>query len=945
MITAGPKVIPVSPNDRHYPKLPALIFLLGLVAVLSGYLVLQYLETKMIETAGNSLSLAAADIADKLDRVLFERYSDSKVMAKATETYLRNRSALTTYLDTVQQSYPVYLWIAATDGTGTIVAATNPASIGQDRSQQDWFQAVRNGNPLHVRDVAVSADSGNVPAVAFTAPIITLQEQFLGVVTSRVGLPILEDAVVRTIRTFRAREGFFGHLEYQLLTESGDVFVDSLKEQAGPINLRQLGLPSAQLFPSGKPGYITEQHLRRHVPVLTGYAQTEGYGRFRGLNWGVLVRLDLRDVLAPIRKVQWILGGVAAAVLFPLMGFLLWSSVRLRREWSEAQTQRIRAEEAEQKLRDIVEHSTNLFYAHTGDHVMTYLSPQARAYVGCDPADVPITWTEFLTDNPVNQKGIDLTQRAIETGQAQPPYELELKAKDGRTLWVVVHEAPVVRDGKTVAVVGSLTDITERKRAEEERARLAHDRLLLLESTGDGIYGIDAQGRCTFINQSAARMLGYEPDELLGKDMHALIHHSRSDRSSYPVCDCPIYRAFRVGHGCRVDDEVLWRRDGTAFPADYSSSPILEGEVIKGVVVTFTDITERKRAEVALQKSEARLQAILDFSPAMIFLKDSEGRYLHVNRQFERAFHIANDDIVGKTDADVFLPPQAAAFHANDRKVLEAGGPLEFEEVALHDDGPHTSIVCKFPLHDASGKPYAIGGIVTDITERKRAEAIRGQLLDKVIVAQEDERRRIARELHDETEQALASLLIGLRAMEEAPTLEEARQRVSELRRVAAQSLDELQRLVLGLRPSLLDELGLAAALQRLCTEFAQAHGIRVELHVGSLDGCRLPSSMESTLYRIVQEALTNTAKHASATTASILIQLTSSTVRMVAEDNGCGFNLEAVRQVAGPTDRLGLYGMQERTAILGGTFTIESAIGQGTTIYVDIPLPSGVLL
>jgi signal transduction histidine kinase len=167
---------------------------------------------------------------------------------------------------------------------------------------------------------------------------------------------------------------------------------------------------------------------------------------------------------------------------------------------------------------------------------------------------------------------------------------------------------------------------------------------------------------------------------------------------------------------------------------------------------------------------------------------------------------------------------------------------------------------------------------------------------------------------------------------------------VSELRRVAAQSLDELQRLVLGLRPSLLDELGLAAALQRLCTEFAQAHGIRVELHVGSLDGHRLPSSTETALYRIAQEALANTAKHAGATAASVLVQLTASSARMVVEDNGCGFDLEAARLAAVPTGCLGLYGMQERTAILTGTFTIESAVGRGTTIYVEIPLLSGAL-
>jgi PAS domain S-box-containing protein len=134
------------------------------------------------------------------------------------------------------------------------------------------------------------------------------------------------------------------------------------------------------------------------------------------------------------------------------------------------------------------------------------------------------------------------------------------------------------------------------------------------------------------------------------------------------------------------------------------------------------EIVERKRAELAVRESEARLQAVLDNSPAIIFLKDVHGRYLHINRQFEHAFQMARDEVVGKTDPDLFPAAQAASFRANDRRVLRAGGPVEFEETARYHDGQHTSIVSKFPLRDAGGSIYAICGIATDITSRKQAE-------------------------------------------------------------------------------------------------------------------------------------------------------------------------------------------------------------------------------
>ena len=134
------------------------------------------------------------------------------------------------------------------------------------------------------------------------------------------------------------------------------------------------------------------------------------------------------------------------------------------------------------------------------------------------------------------------------------------------------------------------------------------------------------------------------------------------------------------------------------------------------------DITDRKRAEEALRESQALLKTIMDNCPAMIFLKDPQGRYLFANQEFERLTGPRVFEVVGKTDFEIFPQEQAAAFHANDMQVLEAGAPLTFEEVALHEDGPHISVVCKFPLFDEAKKLYALGGIVTDITERRQAE-------------------------------------------------------------------------------------------------------------------------------------------------------------------------------------------------------------------------------
>jgi len=169
---------------------------------------------------------------------------------------------------------------------------------------------------------------------------------------------------------------------------------------------------------------------------------------------------------------------------------------------------------------------------------------------------------------------------------------------------------------------------------------------LLLESAGDGIYGIDLRGRCIFINGTGAGMLGYTADEIVGRNMHYLIHHSRQDETLIPLCDCRIFRAFRDGRGEQADDEVLWRRDGSCFPARYASHPILDGEQVVGAVVTFSDISDSKRIERELQASHALLERrVAERTAELSSAHESLRRlssHLSTLREEERA-HIARD--------------------------------------------------------------------------------------------------------------------------------------------------------------------------------------------------------------------------------------------------------------------------------------------------------------
>ncbi|HEY6168033.1 MAG TPA: PAS domain S-box protein [Verrucomicrobiae bacterium] len=349
------------------------------------------------------------------------------------------------------------------------------------------------------------------------------------------------------------------------------------------------------------------------------------------------------------------------------------------------------------------------------DGVLVYANPKFERMFGYEVGELDAKPVSVLiapeSGKSAEELAREITERLKKSGEAT--YEVRNIKKDGTRFWSRGNVSTLRHPVHGSVWVAVQEDITARKEAEMARARLA----AIVESTSDAILSITPEEIITSWNKGAERVYGYTAEEIVGRP-HSTIRPPDRTEEFHNVLE-----RIRRGEVVEAFETVRNRKDGRPVDISLTLSAITdEAGRLTGFSHVARDITDRKRAEAGLRELQERLQAILDNSPSMVFLKDAQGRYLLVNRKFAEEFHLKPGQAVGRTDAELFPPKQAALFTANDQKVIETGRPLDFDEVAVHDDGPHASIVTKFPLRDAAGKVYAIGGIVTDITDRKRIE-------------------------------------------------------------------------------------------------------------------------------------------------------------------------------------------------------------------------------
>jgi signal transduction histidine kinase len=337
---------------------------------------------------------------------------------------------------------------------------------------------------------------------------------------------------------------------------------------------------------------------------------------------------------------------------------------------------------------------------------------------------------------------------------------------------------------------------------------------------------------------------------------------------------------------------------------------------------------------ITLQGADLPYRILLDQMYAGAVTLTPDGVIVYSNQLFADIVRTPLARVIGSALRRWVPPAQRPTFAA----LLEpAVGHRTKGEIALRaGDGTPVPVSVTFAPLRLAGRAEASGviGVVVDDTEWKQQEELRTRLVEQVMTAQNEERGRIARELHDETGQALTALLVGLRTIEGSRTIADAVELAQHLREVAARTLHDVGRLARGLHPSVLDDLGLAVAVTRRVQEFARLHGIAQDTRIEGLDADPPSPLVQTSVYRVLQEALTNVAKHARSQRVHIRLVRDETTVELRVQDDGIGFDPDAVDGRG-----LGLKGMQERAALLGGAVQIASARGQGTTITAHFPV------
>lgn len=394
-----------------------------------------------------------------------------------------------------------------------------------------------------------------------------------------------------------------------------------------------------------------------------------------------------------------------------------------------------------------------------------------------------------------------------------------------------------------------------------------------------------------------------------------------------------------------------------------------------------TDRIERRRAEAQLRASEERFRALAEASPALIWQLDADGRPVYLNPRYRELFGLTGELLAGWHT--LVHPADAPAFRHALERAQRRRTPLHHEVRARTPQrGWRWLESFAVPWFGGDGAYQGHVGISLDVTARRRAEdelrqtrhalevRVRARtaelaqanaalqtevgerrtaerqvraLLGQLVGAEEEERRRLSRELHDTVGQHLAALSLGLASLERHPQCARVlSEPIRQLQRAARELDDAIDRVSHDLRPPALDDLGLADALRRYAATWAQESGIEIDVHLHGLQRAPLAAALETTVYRVVQEALTNVRKHAQAHRVGLIAERRGARLRVIVEDDGRGFDPSEPAAAAQPGRRFGLRSMAERALLVDGRLEIESTPGQGTTVYLTVPLDDG---
>jgi len=523
-----------------------------------------------------------------------------------------------------------------------------------------------------------------------------------------------------------------------------------------------------------------------------------------------------------------------------------------------------------------------------------------------------------------------------------------------------------------------LEEVAERTWAAVERARTeaalrgSEERFrMLVENVRDyAIFMLDSEGSIVQWTASAERVKGYRAEEVVGK--HLRIFFTEDDQRRGEA-ERELEEARQNGYA----ERQAWRvtRNGTRIWVDEIATVIRDPD---GRVIGFTkisrDLSQTKGVQDLLAESEERYRlAVENVREYGILTFDVHNTITSWNPGAEEIFGLCPEEAIGQPGSLIFTEEDQAR-GAVEKELEQARQHQRAEDERWHVRKDGSRFFARGVMHAISDESGILRGyvkVLRDETERLQAQeetrrakeelevrvaertaelqtankelrqqgAERLRLLNEIVTVQEQERARISRELHDHMGQHLTAMLLGLETIREKSVGNVALQeKITSLQELANSLAVEVHDLALELRPPVLDELGLRAALENHLEEWSDQSNIQADLQISLMENMRLSTAVEGTVYRVVQEALTNITRHAGASRASILLEQRKDEIHLIVEDNGNGFDVDTFLRGRN-TRRMGLRGMRERIALLNGVFNVESSVGRGTTIFVRIPL------
>ena len=520
-----------------------------------------------------------------------------------------------------------------------------------------------------------------------------------------------------------------------------------------------------------------------------------------------------------------------------------------------------------------------------------------------------------------------------------------LRSRSGQPLgmlsthWRTPH-SPTDDDCRLFDVLArQAADFLERAHA-ENAVRESEERFRLAMNVASGVYTLDQRGLVTYVNPAAEAMLGWTNAELFGKKLHDVLHYKHPDGTPFPASECPILQVLQKGVELHEYEDTFIRKDASFFPVILTASPLRKAGEIIGVVVGFRDDTRRRAAERALRESEERFRLIANTAPVMIWMTDADGHATYLNENYLDFTGLPLDAALRDGWMTVTHPDEVEQVRDAYLKASERYEAFQMEQRIRRRDGEYRWVVSSgVPRYNDDRVFLGYIGTAIDVTERKLAEVALSTVSQKLIEAHEEERTRIARELHDDINQRLALMSVRLGYVKQGlpASAADVSKELETVSRQITSLASDIQALSHDLHPSRLELMGLKAAAVVLCDEWSKRHRVTIDVRIENIPEGLQPD-IALCLYRVLQEALQNVVKHSGSRDAHVSMRGGVRDINLTVRDSGVGFDPHDPMSARG----LGLTSMKERLRVVGGQLLIHSERGRGTMVHAFVPFRRG---